>query len=157
MTGLGRTIGVRADRLTVNPEPLRVESIPICRGCGKRAPWCSCGAMDYAPSAGVDPAGDDLDRLLRRLDMPGRRTPHDLKVLCEDAAAALRAARTERDAALAMCAVYAECIAAHDAVEHLIADHTDDRDVYNQAVKRANEARRAVADAIAQATRNDRP
>lgn len=33
-------------------------------------------------------------------------------------------------------------IEAHDAVEHLIADHTDDRDAYNAAVTAADEARR---------------
>jgi hypothetical protein len=71
----------------------------------------------------------------------------------EALAARVRAAETERDAARAMCAVYAEFIVAHDEVEHLIADHTDDRDAYNAAVTRANSARRAVADAIDRATR----
>lgn len=35
-------------RFTVNPEPLKVVNVPSCRQCRKRAPWCSCGAMDYA-------------------------------------------------------------------------------------------------------------
>lgn len=33
---------------TVNPEPLKAEPILVCRQCRMRAPWCSCGAADYA-------------------------------------------------------------------------------------------------------------
>jgi hypothetical protein len=38
-----------------------------------------------------------------------------------------------------------EFVAAHDAVEHLIADHTDDRAAYNAAVERFDRAQSAVA------------
>jgi hypothetical protein len=37
----------RERRVEVNPEPLEAKPIPVCKGCGKRAPWCSCGAADY--------------------------------------------------------------------------------------------------------------
>ncbi len=49
-------------------------------------------------------------------------------------------AETERDA-------LREFVEAHDAVEHLIADHTDDRAAYNAAVDRLNAARKAIAHA----------
>lgn len=34
-------------RLQVNPEPLVVVDVGRCSGCGRRAPWCSCGKADY--------------------------------------------------------------------------------------------------------------
>lgn len=30
-----------------NEAPIAVVKTVRCRGCGKRAPWCSCGAADY--------------------------------------------------------------------------------------------------------------
>jgi hypothetical protein len=40
-------IGDSRERLTVNADPLKVVKVATCRVCRKRAPWCSCGAMDY--------------------------------------------------------------------------------------------------------------
>lgn len=45
--------------MQVNADPLKVETIPVCRGCKRRAPWCNCGAADYA-------------------DVPVERKPYDL-------------------------------------------------------------------------------
>lgn len=35
-------------RLAVNPDPVKIVSVPKCRTCGMRAPWCSCGRGDYS-------------------------------------------------------------------------------------------------------------
>lgn len=56
----------------------------------------------------------------------------------------LAAVTAERDALRAENERLLEFVRAHDAVEHLIADHTDDRAAYNTAVDRANAARAAL-------------
>lgn len=33
--------------MNLNPEPLKIVKVPVCRRCRMRAPWCSCGAADY--------------------------------------------------------------------------------------------------------------
>lgn len=35
-------------RLQVNADPLLAAPLAVCRQCNRRAPWCSCGAADYA-------------------------------------------------------------------------------------------------------------
>jgi hypothetical protein len=30
-----------------NPDPVEVKEIKTCSSCNMRAPWCSCGRMDY--------------------------------------------------------------------------------------------------------------
>jgi hypothetical protein len=40
-------MGDKAERMRLNPEPLRAVKVSRCTGCGKRAPWCSCGKADY--------------------------------------------------------------------------------------------------------------
>jgi hypothetical protein len=58
------------------------------------------------------------------------------------AAVAGSATPTERDDELARLR---EFVAAHDAVEELVTDFTDDRDAYNAAVQRFDHARAALA------------
>lgn len=48
-----------ARRLQHNPEPVKVVDVPLCTGCRKRAPWCSCGKQDYR-LAQAQPAPKDL-------------------------------------------------------------------------------------------------
>lgn len=38
---------VQTERMNLNPEPLKAVRVLVCRGCRKRAPWCSCGEADY--------------------------------------------------------------------------------------------------------------
>jgi hypothetical protein len=110
----------------------------------------------------------DHDELLARADAARRSTINHPYALIADLAAALRAALATRaddeDRLIAQAyragkaaagsatptgddelARLREFVAAHDAVEHLIADFTDDRAVYNAAVERFDRARAAVA------------
>jgi hypothetical protein len=51
---------VRAsERMNLNPDPLKMVVVKRCRGCGKRAPWCSCGAADYWGPEHVEGSSDD--------------------------------------------------------------------------------------------------
>ena len=49
--------------LQVNPDDLKTVKEYRCRGCGKRAPWCSCGKADYQ-----DPAPSRVAELLDNLE-----------------------------------------------------------------------------------------
>lgn len=39
---------VATEKMRLNPEPLKIVSVPRCRKCGMRAPWCKClDGADY--------------------------------------------------------------------------------------------------------------
>ena len=58
-----------AGRLRINPDPLKVVCVPVCRGCGRRAPWCSCGAMAYETSLQGTHPGTDLRHAGARVNL----------------------------------------------------------------------------------------